>query len=310
MKILVTGGAGYLGSTMVGYLLEEGHDVVVLDNFMFGEASLNQYCHHPRFSVVNGDIRIRDVVEPLIKSVDAIIPLAALVGAPLCSKDPIGAKTVNHDAIITMLNLASKDQIVLMPTTNSAYGTGDENNFCNEDSPLNPISSYAIEKVEVEKRLMERENSVSFRLATVFGMSPRMRLDLLVNDFTYRAVKDRAVVLFESHFKRNYVHVRDVSRVFLHGLNNFNKMRGEIFNVGLSSANVSKKELCEVIQKHVEGFIFTEAKIGKDPDQRNYVVSNDKLEATGFETKHDLDDGVTEMIKGFKMIKNTRYGNV
>jgi nucleoside-diphosphate-sugar epimerase len=277
---------------------------------MFGEASLNHYCHHPRFSVINGDIRIRDVIEPLIKSVDAIIPLAALVGAPLCSKDPIGAKTVNHDAIITMLNLASKDQIVLMPTTNSAYGTGDENNFCNEDSPLNPISSYAIEKVEVEKRLMERENSVSFRLATVFGMSPRMRLDLLVNDFTYRAVKDRAVVLFESHFKRNYVHVRDVSRVFLHGLNNINKMRSEIFNVGLSSANVSKKDLCEVIQKHVEGFIFTEAKIGKDPDQRNYVVSNDKLEATGFETKHDLDAGVTEMIKGFKMIKNTRYGNV
>jgi nucleoside-diphosphate-sugar epimerase len=260
MKILVTGGAGYLGSTMVGFLLEEGHHVVVLDNFMFGEASLNQYCHHPRFTVINGDIRIRDVIEPLIKSVDAIIPLAALVGAPLCSKDPIGAKTVNHDAIITMLNLASKDQIVLMPTTNSAYGTGDENNFCNEDSPLNPISSYAIEKVEVEKRLMERENSVSFRLATVFGMSPRMRLDLLVNDFTYRAVKDRAVVLFESHFKRNYVHVRDVSRVFLHGLNNINKMRSEIFNVGLSSANVSKKELCEVIQKHVEGFIFTEAK--------------------------------------------------
>lgn len=310
MKIFVTGGAGYLGSTMVGYLLDEGHEVVVLDNFMFGEASLNQYCYHPKFSVVNGDIRVRDVIEPLIKSADAIIPLAALVGAPLCSKDPIGAKTINHDAIITMLDLVSKDQIVLMPTTNSAYGTGDESNFCDENSPLNPISSYAIEKVEVEKHLMERENSVSFRLATVFGMSPRMRLDLLVNDFTYRAVKDRAVVLFESHFKRNYVHVRDVSRVFLHGLNNIDKMRGEIFNVGLSTANVSKKELCEAIQKHVDGFIFTEAKIGKDPDQRNYVVSNAKLEATGFETKHDLDAGVAEMIKGFKMIKNTRYGNV
>jgi len=310
MNILLTGGAGYLGSTMVGYLLSEGHKVTVVDNFMFGEASLNQYCYHPSFDVVNGDIRVRDVMEPLIKVADAIIPLAALVGAPLCAKDPIGAKTINHDAIITMLDIVSPNQIVLMPTTNSAYGTGDDNNHCDENSPLRPISTYAIEKVEVEKKLMERENSISFRLATVFGMSPRMRIDLLVNDFAYRAVNDRAVVLFESHFKRNYVHVRDVSRVFIHGINNIDRMRGEIYNVGLSSANVSKKELCEIIQKHVDGFIFVEEKIGKDPDQRNYIVSNAKLEATGFETKFDLDHGISELIKGFKMIKNTRYGNV
>jgi nucleoside-diphosphate-sugar epimerase len=310
MKILVTGGAGYIGSTLVGYLLEDGHEVIVLDNFMYSDSSLNHYCHNPKFNVVNGDIRVNGTVEPLIKWSDVIIPLAALVGAPLCAKDPLGAETTNRTAIISMLKLVSKDQVILMPTTNSAYGTGDKSNFCDESSPLNPISTYAIEKVEVEKRLMERENSISFRLATVFGLSPRMRLDLLVNDFTYRAVKDKSVVLFEGHFKRNYIHVRDVCRVFIHAINNFKSMKNEIYNVGLSTANVSKKELCVAIQEHVEGFVFTEAKIGKDPDQRNYVVSNAKIEATGFQTKFALGDGISEMVKGFKMIKNTRYGNV
>ena len=310
MKILLTGGAGYLGSTMVGYLLDSGFDVTVLDNFMFQEASLNQYCENPNFNVVNGDIRVPDILAPLLKNADVILPLAALVGAPLCSKDPVGAKSTNHDAVIAMLDLVSKNQIIMMPTTNSAYGSGGQNNYCDENSPLNPISSYAIEKVEVEKRLMERENSLSFRLATVFGMSPRMRLDLLVNDFTYRATRDKAVVLFESHFKRNYIHVRDVSRAFLHGLKNWDTMRGETYNVGLSSANVSKKELCEVIQKYVDGFIFVEEKFAKDPDQRNYIVSNDKLEATGFTPKYSLDKGVEEMVKGFEMIRNSRYGNV
>lgn len=310
MKILVTGGAGYLGSTMVGYLLESGHKVTVLDNFMFQEASLNHYCAHPNFKAVNGDIRVAPVVKPLIQEADAVIPLAALVGAPLCSKDPVGAKSTNHDAVITMLELVSKNQMILMPTTNSAYGSGDENNFCDEESPLNPISSYALEKVEVEKRLMERENSISFRLATVFGMSPRMRIDLLVNDFTYRATRDKAVVLFESHFKRNYIHVRDVSRAFLHGIENWTTMQGEIYNVGLSSANVSKKELCQVIQKYVSGFIFVEERFAKDPDQRNYLVSNDKIEKTGFQPEYTLDMGIEEMVKGFAMIRNSRYGNI
>ena len=243
-KILVTGGAGYLGSTMVPDLLAAGHEVTVLDNFMFQQASLNHICHHPKFSIVNGDIRIERVIAPLLEKADVIIPLAAFVGAPLCNADPVGATTVNHDAIIMMLRLLSRDQMVLMPTTNSAYGTGDDNNFCTEESPLRPISQYAIEKVKIEKVLMERGNAISFRLATVFGMSPRMRIDLLVNDFTYRAVYDRFVVLFESYFKRNYVHVRDVSRVFQHGINNFAAMKGEVYNVGLSEANVSKRELC------------------------------------------------------------------
>lgn len=309
-NILVTGGAGYLGSTMVPDLLAAGHKITVLDNFMFKQTSLNHCCYHPNFSVVKGDIRQKDTMSKLMKKADVIIPLAALVGAPLCNLDPIGATTINHDAIGLMLKLLSKDQIVLMPTTNSAYGTGDKDNYCNEESPLRPISQYAIEKVEIEQELMEQLNAISFRLATVFGMSPRMRIDLLVNDFTYRAVNDRFVVLFESHFKRNYIHVRDVSRVFQHALNNHDVMKGEIYNVGLSNANVSKKELCEYIQKQVPDFIFIDEQIGKDPDQRNYIVSNEKIESTGFKTEFSLDRGIGELLKGYTMIKNSLYGNV
>lgn len=309
-NILVTGGAGYLGSTMVPALLEAGLKVTVVDNFMYGQSSLNHVCHHPNFTIERGDIRLEKTMLPLMKKADVIIPLAAYVGAPLCSKDPVGATTVNHDAIVLMFKNLSKDQQVLMPTTNSAYGTGDENNFCTEESPLRPISQYAIEKVAIEKELMQHANTISFRLATVFGMSPRMRIDLLVNDFVYRAVYDRFVVLFEPHFKRNYVHVRDVTKAFIHGINNFEKMKGQIYNVGLSEANVSKMELCIRIQKHIPEFMFPEAALGKDPDQRNYVVSNSKIEATGFKTSHSLDAGIDDLIKGFTMIKNTRYGNV
>jgi nucleoside-diphosphate-sugar epimerase len=309
-NILVTGGAGYLGSTMVPDLLNAGHKVTVLDNFMFQQASLNHVCNNPNFSIVKGDIRIESVIAPLLRKADIVIPLAALVGAPLCNLDPVGATTINRDATTLMIKLLSKQQIVLMPTTNSAYGTGDENNFCTEESPLRPISQYAIEKVGIEKELMQRENSISFRLATVFGMSPRMRIDLLVNDFTYRAVTDRFVVLFESYFKRNYIHVRDVSRAFQHAIDNFDKMKGQIYNVGLSEANVSKKELCQVIQRQVPDFKFIDAPIGKDPDQRNYVVSNAKIEATGFQTFVSLDIGIAELIKGYSMLKNSRYGNV
>ena len=309
-NILVTGGAGYLGSTMVPDLLQLGHKVTVLDSFMYKQSSLNHVCHHPNFSVVKGDIRLEGVIAPLLKKADIVIPLAALVGAPMCSQDPVGAQTVNHDAIAMMLKLLSKQQLVLMPTTNSAYGTGDKNNFCTEESPLNPISLYAKEKVGIEQELMQRENAISFRLATVFGMSPRMRIDLLMNDFTYRAVHDRFVVLFESSFKRNYVHVRDVSRVFQHAIINFDKMKGQVYNVGLSDANVSKKELCERIQQQIQDFVVLDAPVGRDPDQRNYIVSNAKIEATGFQPIHSLDMGISDLIKGYIMIKNTRYGNV
>ena len=310
MNILVTGGAGYLGSIMVPDLLAAGHKVTVLDNFMFQQSSLNHVCNNPDFSAVKGDIRIESIATPLLKKADIVIPLAAYVGAPMCSQDPVGAQTINHDAIMMMLKHVSKNQIVLMPTTNSAYGSGDENNFCTEESPLKPMSKYAIDKVAIEKVLMQHENAISFRLATVFGMSPRMRIDLLVNDFVYRAVYDRFIVLFESHFKRNYIHVRDVSRAFQHGIANIDKMKGQIYNVGLSEANVSKWELCEHIKKQIADFVFIEAAVGKDPDQRNYIVSNAKLEATGYKTSMTLAEGIAELIKGFAMIKNSRYGNV
>lgn len=309
-NILVTGGAGYLGSTMVPDLLAAGYKVTVVDNFMFKQTSLNHVCHHPAFSVVKGDIRAESTMAVLMKDADIIIPLAALVGAPLCTLDPVGASTTNHDAITLMLKLLSKQQLVLMPTTNSAYGTGDENNFCTEESPLRPISLYAKEKVAIEKELMQRENAISFRLATVFGMSPRMRIDLLVNDFTYRAVNDRFLVLFEGYFKRNYIHVRDISRVFQHGIAKFETMKGQIYNVGLSDANVSKRELCEHIQRQLPCFVFLDAPVGKDPDQRNYVVSNAKIEATGFKPSVSLDAGIAELIKGYVMVKNSQYGNV
>lgn len=309
-NILVTGGAGYLGSTMVPELLAKGHKVTVLDNFMYGQNSLAHVCHSPNFDAVRGDVRIESVVLPLLKKADIVIPLAAYVGAPLCARDPVGASSTNHDAIIMMLKNVSKNQRILMPTTNSAYGSGDENNFCTEESPLNPISLYAIEKVKVEKELMQHPNATSFRLATVFGMSPRMRIDLLVNDFTYRAVHDRFVVLFESSFKRNYIHVRDIARAFIHGIENYEKTNNQIFNVGLSEANVSKRELCEVIKKQIPDFTFIDAPIGKDPDQRNYIVSNAKIEATGYKPQVSLDAGIAELIKGFGMIRNTRYGNV
>ena len=310
MKILVTGGAGYIGSVLTPELLSNGHEVTVVDNFMYEQNSLAHVCYLPSLKIVRGDVRSREIMKSVLANQDVIIPLAAYVGAPLCASDPVGARTVNKEAIEMMLELLSPDQLILMPTTNSAYGSGDKNNFCTEDSTLNPISQYAIDKVAVERMLMRHQNAISFRLATVFGMSPRMRIDLLVNDFVYRAVHDKFVVLFESHFKRNYVHIRDVVRVFIHALDNSSRMKGNIYNVGLSDANVSKRELCEQIAKYVSDFTFLEAPIGKDPDQRNYIVSNAKIEATGFATMSSLDDGIEELIKGYTMLRNTRYGNV
>jgi len=309
MKILITGGAGYIGSILAPELINKNYKVTVLDNFMFKQASLNHLCFHKNFNIINGDIRDSMLMQKLLRDHDLILPLAAIVGAPLCNKDPYSAQSINHDAIIDMIKKSSKNQMIIMPTTNSAYGTGDKDNYCDEKSPLNPISKYAIDKVEIEKILMSRENSISYRLATVFGMSPRMRIDLLVNDFTYRAYHDSAMIIFEGHFKRNFIHVRDVVRGFVHAIENFDKMKSEIYNVGLSDANLSKLELCSEIKKHLPNFTYVEEKLKKDPDQRNYIVSNEKIESTGFSPKHSLSDGIEELIKGYAMLKNQSFGN-
>jgi nucleoside-diphosphate-sugar epimerase len=310
-KVLVTGAAGYIGSTLVPALLDAGYSVTAVDNFMYDQDSLAAVCYHPSFSLVRGDVRSGDVMRPLVKNADIIIPLAALVGAPLCDRDPIAATTTNKDAIVNMLPWLSRDQMVLLPITNSGYGIGEAGKYCTEETPIKPISLYGRDKVAVEQTLLERHPSaISFRLATVFGISPRMRLDLLVNDFTYRAYTDRFIVLFESHFKRNYIHVRDVARVFLHGIEHFERMKGGPYNVGLSDANLSKRELCERIQAHLPSFVFIESAIGTDPDKRDYIVSNEKIERTGYRPAYSLDDGIRELIKGFAMIRNRRYSNV
>lgn len=310
MKILIPGGAGYIGSTLTSLLLDKGFEVIVIDNFMYHQSSLNHLCYHSNFTIVKGDLRDRETMSSLVSWADVIILLAALVGAPLCYKDPFTATAVNHDATIDLIRSCGSKKWILMPTTNSAYGSFDENHICTEESVLNPISQYAREKVKVEEILLNASNAISFRLATVFGMSSRMRIDLLVNDFVYRAVHDRAVFLFESHFKRNYIHIRDVCFAFIYAIEHFEQMRGEIYNLGLSNANLSKYELCKKIQVHLPSFVFSKAPIGKDPDQRNYIVSNEKIEKAGFLPKFSLDDGIKELIKGYQMIRNTIYSNV
>jgi len=309
-SILVTGGAGYIGSILISALLDQGFKVTVLDTFMFKQNSLAAMCSNPNFEIIRGDARDENLLIEHATKADIVIPLAALVGAPLCALDPIGAKSLNLDGQLALLKSLSDDQWVLVPITNSGYGIGEPGKMCTEETPMRPLSLYGQHKVEVENAALGRDNTISFRLATVFGMAPRMRIDLLVNDFVHRAVTDRAVVLFESHFKRNYIHIRDVAAAFLHGIQNFDTMRGGPYNVGLSDANLSKLELCEKIRDHVPEFAFLEAEIGEDPDKRDYIVSNAKLEATGFKPGHSLDDGIKELIKGFKMIRNTVYGNI
>jgi nucleoside-diphosphate-sugar epimerase len=310
MKILVTGGAGYIGSILVPELLKKNYEVIVIDNFMYNQTSLLNCCYNKNLTIVRGDARSKNIIAKHLRNVDAIFPLACMTGAPLCEKDTIVAKTVNFEAVKMILELRSKEQVIIFPTTNSGYGIGQKGIYCTEKTPLNPISLYGRLKVETEEMLLDAGNCITLRLATVFGISPRMRLDLLVNDFTYRAVTDHCLVLFESHFKRNYIHVRDVAKIFIHCLDNFNKMKDEPYNVGLSNANLSKWELCEEIKKQISNFYFTEAKVGEDPDKRDYIVSNEKIESTGFTPDYSLQQGITELIKGYQVIRRNQFSNI
>ena len=315
-KILVTGGAGYIGSILSQQLLTYNYEVIILDDFRYKQ-NINHLCYLDSCEIIKGDVRDEPLMRSLMKKADVVIPLAALVGAPICKADPINADSINKDAILKMLEMKAKDQIVMMPTTNSAYGSGHAlngdstiNNYCDENSPLNPISKYAIDKVMIEKELMQHENVISFRLATVMGMSPRMRLDLLVNQFVYRALTDKTIVMFEGHFKRNYIHVRDVAFAMLHSLSVFSKMKNNIYNLGLSDANISKMELANLIKNYIPDFVVMEAEYIKDPDQRNYIVSNDKIEKTGWRPMYNLDKTIKELMKGIPTLKNTVYDNL
>jgi len=309
-SVLVTGGAGYIGSVLVAKLLNKKYKVIVLDNFLYKQTSLAHLISNKDLSLVFGDVRNHELVSSLIRKVDVVIPLAAIVGAPACAKDPIMATSINKTSTSWLINQITGTQQIIMPTTNSAYGSGNEQNLCDEKSSLNPISQYAKEKVFIENILMEKDNVTSFRLATVFGISPRMRLDLLVNNFVYRAVTDRYVTLFEGHFKRNYVHVDDVADAFLFAVENPSLVKNQIFNFGLSEANISKQQLCERIKNQLPDFTFQDAPLAKDPDQRNYIVSNKKIEAIGMKAKVTLDEGISELIKGLGMFTSYPYTNL
>ncbi|MEQ1655247.1 MAG: NAD(P)-dependent oxidoreductase [Nitrospira sp.] len=308
--VLVTGGAGYIGSVLCKQLLDRGHRVTVLDSFLYRQNSLLDCCSFDAFRVVRGDCRDERIITDLLRDADVIIPLAALVGAPLCNRDRVGAYTINFEAVQMLTKLASQQQQIIFPVTNSGYGIGQPGVPCTEDSPLRPISLYGETKVKAERVVLDRGNAITLRLATVFGASPRMRMDLLVNDFVWRAVHDRAVVVFEGHCKRNYIHIRDVVKAFLHAMDHFESMKNRAYNVGLDDANLSKLELCGEIQRHIPQFVFFEAPIGEDPDKRDYIVSNERILSTGFKPDWSLERGIQELTKCYTIVTGSGYGNV
>lgn len=310
MNVLITGGAGYIGSILTSLLLEKGYKVTVIDNLLYKQLSLLTLFSNPDFTFVKGDVCNQSLMKELLLKNDIIIPLAAIVGAPACDTNPQMAKAINYDAVDFIIKITSKDQRILFPNTNSGYGIGEKNKLCDEKSPLKPVSFYGKLKIEIEEKLLNSNKAISFRLATVFGISPRMRLDLLVNDFTFRACQDKYIVLFEEHFKRNYIHVKDVANAFLFGIENFDKMKTEAFNVGLSSANLSKRELAEKIKYYIPDFYIHSACIGEDPDKRDYIVSNQKLESLGWRAMKSLDDGIKEIIAAFPFLKQNLFKNV
>ncbi len=309
-RVLVTGGAGYIGSVLVPMLLAEGHEVTVVDSFYYDQPTLLEQCVNQRFQIIRGDARNKELMTELVKDMDYIIPLAAMVGFPLCEKDEIAARTLNYDAVKMLTEIKSDDQRMIYPCTNSGYGIGQGDRFCTEDTPMKPISLYGITKSNAEKVVLEAENSLTLRFATVFGASPRMRIDLLVNDFVYRAVFDRTAVLFQGEFKRNYIHVRDAAGAFIFAMDHFDVMKGRPYNCGLSSANLNKIELCEKIKEHIPEFVYLEAPVGEDPDKRDYIVSNKRLESFGWKPAYTLDDGIEELKKVYTIIKKNQYSNI
>lgn len=308
--VLVTGAAGYLGSILCEHLLDAGYRVIGLDSLMYGQGSLFHLCENKAFEFVFGDVRDESTLKEQVRRADVLIPLAALVGAPLCERDPLTATSVNLEAIRALNRLRSPEQLVVYPTTNSGYGTQSGDLYCTEDTPLEPISLYGRTKVEAERLLLDSPNAITLRLATVFGMSPRMRIDLLVNHFTYAAFADGYIVIFEKDFKRNYIHIRDVADCFIHGIGHAETMAGRPFNAGLDEANYSKEELAKKIQEKIPDFYVHYGEIGSDPDKRNYIVSNQRLREAGFEARRTVDAGIDELLKGYAMLGRGRNRNV
>ncbi len=308
MRVLVTGGAGYIGSVLVPLLLRKFEEVVVIDNFLYNQTSLLDSCFCSHLEVVRGDVRDQDLMRKYIVEFnpDFIIPLACFTGMPICEKWPKDARDVIVDSLRILLDFRLPHQRIIYPTTNSGYGVGEDGIYCTENTPLRPVSLYGKLKVEAEKMILDSGNSISLRLATAFGTSPRMRLDLLVNDFVFKAVNEGEIEVFEGHFKRNYIHVRDISYAFIHCMDRWESMKGNIYNVGLSDANLSKLELCQKIKKQVPNLRITEGK-GNDPDQRNYVVSNEKIEQTGFKPRFSLDMGIRELLKCFEIVNAKKH---
>lgn len=308
-KILITGGAGYVGCILTRFLTDNGFKVTVYDNLIHRQHGIVEFCGKSNFNFIYGDVRDESKYKKAIENVDVIVNLAAYVGMPLCSRFPIEAKQVNQDSAVFLAKTASPEQLVICVTTNSGYGIGqhidDKAIYCTEETPLNPISIYGVTKCEAEKAIMESGNNISFRLATVMGVSRKMRMDLLVNDFTWRAWNDRFIVLFESSFRRNFIHVQDVSHAIWYGITYRNQMKGQIYNVGDTAANINKMELCLAIKKQVPDFYITESPINKDPDQRNYIVSNEKLEALKWKPRFTLDDTIRELLMAYPIIKYT-----
>ncbi len=308
-RVLITGGAGYLGSVLCEHLLDAGYHVTVADNLSYGQQSLFHLLQDPRFEFYFGDARDERFIGRLLRNADVVIPLAAIVGAPACDRDPWLARSVNIEAVLLLNKLRSPLQLIVFPTTNSGYGARSGETYCTEETPLEPISLYGRTKVEAESAILDSPNAITLRLATVFGLSPRMRIDLLVNHFVYAAVKDRYIVIFEKDFKRNYIHIRDVADCFVHCLEHARKMVGRPYNVGLDAANYSKEELALKIREYVPDFYVHFSETGTDPDRRNYIVSNERLREAGFEASRSLDFGIQELLKGYRMMVSTEFRN-